>query len=357
MATPTLSFTQKPTRPAPPVPDVQLLLKRLMENPNFDYYHQIIHDYLYADDHTWSILLLLRDDPTGLFSTHHRSTTQTPPQDIFQIISEIRNSANWGREKSAIVNRVNSGKRKQPFNGHPGFSHNYTRRPQFNPSLSASRVSQLRNVSNVPSLDYTCSDNLSNYVESSNRDAGSISVDGRKTAPDGWRFFCPSKNCKSTYARQGDYENHMDQRHAEFGPHNPQDSLKRISQGFKGGNNPQNEHLTQNAINNSNTNSPAPPFHSSTPFLQLSTPNALSSDAQHHQDVIPDLLHPTGTHIHLTPQDIEDPTHLASRINQSNYFYQHFVDIFEGQPFFPDQNIQTYMPQNRTHYDNEMTME
>lgn len=352
MPTPTLSFTQKPTRPAPPVPDVQLLLKRLMENPNFDYYHQIIHDYLYADDNTWSILILLRVDPTGLFFTHHRSTTQTPPQDIFEIISQIRNSANWVREKNAIINRVNSGKRKQTSTVHSTHAHHPPHRPPFNATPSASRVSQLRNVSNASSLDYACSDNLSNHVDSPHRDTGSISIDGRKTAPDGFSFFCPSRNCKRRFARQGDYENHMDQRHAEFGPHDPHDSLRRISQVVTGGKNHQNENVTPSAV----TQAVNPSTNSLNPFSQRSTPNPLSSDAQHHQDVIPDLLHPTHGEVHLTPQSIEAPTHIASRFDQSNYFHN-FVDILEGQPFFPDQSIPTYMPQSHPHYDNDMTMD
>jgi hypothetical protein len=355
-STPTLSFTQKPTRPAPPVPGVQLLLKRLTENPNFDYYHQIIHDYLYADDDTWSVLLFLRTDPTGLFHTHHRSTTQTPPQDIFDIISQIRNSANWGREKIEILNRVNSGRRKQPQNTSFRQPYLFAHRPHLTPTPSASRVSQLRNASNVSSFDYARSDDLIHCADSIPKDTSSVSVDGRKRAPDGYRFCCPSRNCKQSYTRQGDYENHMDQKHAEFGLHDPHKSLKRVSQVMKGGNSHQNESLGLSAAN-SNINTQASPFPSATPFSHHSTPTPIGSEGhQPHQIVIPDLLQPAGGEIRLTPQDIGGHTRLSAQHDPSTYLFQHYFDVLDGQTMFPDQNISPYMHQGQINYDDDMTM-
>lgn len=354
--TPTLSFTQKPTRPAPPVPGVQLLLKRLTENPNFDYYHQIIHDYLYTDDHTWSILLFLRTDPSGLFHTHHRSTTQTPPQDIFDIISQIRNSPNWGREKIEILNRVNSGRRKPPQNTPFRQPYLFTHRPHLTPTPSASRVSQLRNASNISSFEYPRSDDLSHYADSIQKDTSSISVDGRKTAPEGYRFCCPSRNCKQSYTRQGDYENHMDQKHAEFGFHDPHDSLKRISQGIKGGNSHQSENPGLSAASN-NTNTHASPFPSATPFTHHPTPTpTVGGEHQAHQEVLPDLLQAGGGQVRLTPQDIESPTRQTTQYDPSTYLFHHFVDVLEGETMFPDQNISAFMHQGHIHYDDDMTM-
>lgn len=349
---------QEPTRPAPPVPvaGVQLLLKRLTENPNFDYYHRIIHNYLYASDEIWSTLLQARADPTGFFSNNHPSITQTPPQDIFEIISHIRNSANWRREKIEILNRVNSGKRKQPPHGSSNQPCLSARRPESTPSPSLlRRVSQLRTEPNVPSIDYTRPDNLSLHVDSTHRDTNSISVDGRKTAPDGYRFFCPSRNCKNSYTRQGDYDNHIDQRHAELAQHNPHNSLRKISQGVKGVITHQNESLASSATNN-NANSPAPPFPAAPPISQYPTPTPRSSDAHHHQDVIPDLVHPVGGQGRSAPYDIEDPAHSAPQIDPSTYFFYRFGHDLDGQTMFPNQSISASMPQGPAYYDDDISM-
>lgn len=355
---PTLSFTQKPTRPAPPIPDNQLLLKRLTENPNFDYYQHIIHDYLYADDHVWSILLFLRTDPTGLFHTHHRSATQTPPQDIFEIISHIRQSANWGREKIEILNRVNSGRRKPPQNLPFQQPYRSVHRPHLTPTPSASRVSQLRNASNVSSFDYPRSDDLSQYTDSIQKDTSSIiSVDGRKTAPDGYRFYCPSRNCKLSYARQGDYENHMDQKHAEYEPHDPHDSLKPIPQNPKGGNNHPSENPGLPSANSNNSNAPAPPFPLTTRLTHFHTPTPGPAEThQPHNGPIPDLLQGVGGQMRLPPQDTEDATRSTLHHDQ-NVFLWNYVDVLEGQPLVGTQNMSTpYMNQGHNHYEQDMTM-
>lgn len=351
-------FIQEPTRPAPPVPvpGVQLLLKRLTENPNFDCYHRIIHNYLYVDDENWSILLKARADTTGFFSDNHPSIKQIPPQDIFEIISHIRNSANWGREKIEILNRVNSGRRKQPQHGSSNQPCLSARRPESTPSPSLlRRVSQLRNESTVPSFGYTRPDDFDFHVDSTHRDTNSISVDGRKTAPDGYRFYCPSRNCKNSYARQGDYDNHIGQRHAELGPPKAHNSLRKTPQEVKGGITHQNESLASSAASN-NANSPAPPFLAATPISQYPTPTARSFDAHHHQDVIPDLAHPVGGQIRSTPHDIEDPAHSASQADPSTYFFYRFGDELDGQTVFPNQNIWAYMPQGHAHYDDDMAM-
>ncbi|KIX04961.1 uncharacterized protein Z518_05833 [Rhinocladiella mackenziei CBS 650.93] len=53
-------------------------------------------------------------------------------------------------------------------------------------------------------------------------------VKGR--APAGYKYFCPDASCTHpAFSNAGNYKNHMDRMHALYPPHNPADSLRRVS--------------------------------------------------------------------------------------------------------------------------------
>jgi len=127
----------------------------------------------------------------------------------------------------------------------------------------------------------------------------------------------------------------MDQKHAEYEPHDPRNSLKPAPQNPRGGTSHPSENPGLSPANNNNSNVQAPPFPSATPLphFHTPTPGPPTEVRQPHHAVIPDLLQVPGDQL------------------------WDYVEVLEGQPFITNQNIHAnYMPHRHGHYEEDVPM-
>lgn len=131
-----------------------------------------------------------------------------------------------------------------------------------------------------------------------------------RTAPPGWEFYCPSKNCKRHYKRQGDLENHLQHYHAEMDIElplrNPQLYLGRVFQ---------EDPSSLPAQEDCPLPNPADPL---TPAPRSSEADNYASDALSADTVLTDVIGAVGQDIPPSVQHvIDDPSkHSVSEIQQ-----------------------------------------
>ncbi|KIW82605.1 hypothetical protein Z517_05632 [Fonsecaea pedrosoi CBS 271.37] len=211
----------------------------LTRHQHFLLYSHIIHALLLADECELSMLKSIRQRARSpLFRQFFGNVYYTPPQEIFCLILQIRADKSWDTMKQEVLMQVNNARphSESPITNLPRSSHactgpasipTYTRSrgDPFHPPLGPQQT-QPGFVTQHPGR-VAGGPSRTAGSPSSTEDHSTTANLGR-TAPPGQRFFCPSKNCKKNYARQGHYENHLERCHAEIGPHNPADSLRIV---------------------------------------------------------------------------------------------------------------------------------
>lgn len=229
---PQINFTPTSTRSK---------IDRLILNPQFGYYWHIIRTLLHFNDRDWDAYTHVRQTPS--FREILPTFWIAPPPDIFNSISYIRDDKHWETSKAAILKRVDDARRLSAASS--STSNESTRAvsqnlltPASASTRSRSRDSQFQRArgSRHPRTGHPSPTRAygSSYEAASPTLTGSYGSigNGGRTAPDGFLYYCPSKNCKRSYGgkgylRQGHYENHMRECHAEWPVHDASSSLRQ----------------------------------------------------------------------------------------------------------------------------------
>ncbi|EXJ77673.1 hypothetical protein A1O3_09902 [Capronia epimyces CBS 606.96] len=299
-------------------PDVQRNLDCLISHQHFAHYFDIIHRYLSITDENWQRIVDIRNLKNGdvnVWIEHHRTILDNPPPDIFNLIADMRLNKSWETSRPAVLSQVHSAGQTQtlPF-PRPPWSRRVTPSLHLTPhtpsTRSRSRDSNLPIGSSGPSMERTGSGyRRPNRRTEPDDDEESCApaethvstANAGRIAPEGSRYHCSSRNCTRNYARQGDLENHLRQRHAElnteFPLRNPHDYLRPTSQdGQQGVTVPENStspNLSHPFLEATNPRSPAPTS------LQ---PGHEASDTINADTVLSDVLGAVGEDISFNEQ-------------------------------------------------------
>ncbi|KIW91126.1 uncharacterized protein Z519_08020 [Cladophialophora bantiana CBS 173.52] len=234
---------QPPNSPLPPgLSDTVLTdlisskIDKLIGHPDFVLFSPIIRTILEASDNEWRTLRDIRQElsRSALFRTHFANVFDTPPQEIFDFIVQIRTDKSWNTRRQDVLMQVSTRRlsgsswTSSQASGHAPIIPTTFTRPREGPFYSPSRVRQSHSgfVSQHPARG--ARSRCAGGSPTSTEDHSSAVSDGR-TAPAGYRFYCLSQNCTKSYSRQGHYENHMHRCHAEIALHNPIMALDKIS--------------------------------------------------------------------------------------------------------------------------------
>lgn len=214
---------------------------RLILHRQFGYYSHLIRSLLHLNEHEWYIYTQVRSNPS--FHEILPSFHIAPPPDIFNAISDIRGDKSWETEKAGILKQVDEARRRSvPSSTSSNGSSHALSQTHLTPASASTRSGsrdrqfqqtggshQPRPSHHSPSRAYR-----SSHEEASPTTTSSYNSTGNagRTAPDGSLYYCPSKNCKKGYGgkgylRQGHYENHMRECHAEWPLHDPSISLRQ----------------------------------------------------------------------------------------------------------------------------------
>ncbi|KIX95236.1 uncharacterized protein Z520_09153 [Fonsecaea multimorphosa CBS 102226] len=202
----------------------------LTRHRDFILYSHVIQALLVADKHELDLLKVMREQPESpLFRGFYGNIYSTPPEDIFSLILLIRADESWDAMKQDVLIQVNNA---QPLPASFGTNskrsgHQYTRpRRRLFHSPSGPQQSHPGFVSQHPGRGA----GSSGAAGSPTSAEGHLSkVNSGRTAPPGYCFYCPSKNCKKFFIKQGHYENHLWTLHHEIaGAHDPADDLRKI---------------------------------------------------------------------------------------------------------------------------------
>ncbi|OAP54267.1 hypothetical protein AYL99_11368 [Fonsecaea erecta] len=198
-------------------------ITQLTRHRSFLLYSPVIHALLDAGEEEWSVLRDIRQRPLSpLFQVFFPNIYSTPPDDIFSLILQIRADTRWLALKQTVLVRVHHARASSlQRSGHS------STRPQEEPSQLPpnSQQSHPRFISQHPGRGTGPSRTARSPTSAEGR---SPTGNPGRTAPRGYRFYCRSRNCKKSYQKQGHYENHMAQMHAEIAPHDPAESLHEI---------------------------------------------------------------------------------------------------------------------------------
>lgn len=218
---------------------------RLIAHPHFELYSPISRDLLAATDQHWYIFLILRSMlQATFFGRHYASVYYTPPPDIFNIIAHIRNDGSWQNTRREILIRIDHAcqQSRSSRTMSDGSRHRPPQGDHLTPDTarSRSRPSQVRSSQShqqgQPRSEYQTSSlggGPSTAGSPTPAEGHLAAFNAGRTAPDGHLFYCPSKNCRRSYprqgyTRQGHYENHMRDCHAEWESHDSFKSLREI---------------------------------------------------------------------------------------------------------------------------------
>lgn len=360
-------------------PQTQSTLDRLINHKCFGHYFPIIHDCFDADERTWSLLLFLRTSNRGseLFIKHHRTIYDSPPPDIFEMITQIRTDKSWPTTKQGVLLRMNSASRQSRSSWPASYGSAHTSAsgihltPASASARSRSRESQSR-YSSAPGVDQPSSP----YTQSSHRTESNYGdkptpaeghshlpvLGAGRTAPKGYRFVCPSQNCRKPYSRVGDYNNHMRQWHAEWPAHDAQYSLCRMRQDANLVPEASDEHGDMAvSANTTSPTTPQPRFATARPH----TPAPISPEppndpisTPYPDAVFSEVVGAMGQDIPFPIQHFIDAT-ISPPASQSNYtpYGVHF-NFPDGQnPFFPTQQNQPHTNPNQPYFSSDSFME
>ncbi|RVX70182.1 hypothetical protein B0A52_05515 [Exophiala mesophila] len=204
--------------PGPLDQGTEQLLTRLFENANFSANANLIHDSLSLDTNTWNSFTYMRSKPFAY--TYYTNITQVPPQDIFQIISDLRNSSRWHATSPhtiEVLRRVSNRIASQHLD--PGGSGSSSQGRAFPLTSSASSSHHLhpRDIQ------------LTHRTDSAHNDINSFAG---KTAPTGWKFLCDVcalAGYQKDYTRRGQFRAHMSRKHGRKTSSEDNSSLTRVS--------------------------------------------------------------------------------------------------------------------------------
>ncbi|KAK4942086.1 hypothetical protein LTR10_018122 [Elasticomyces elasticus] len=225
--------------------DVEILLSQLQRHQHFDDYFPLIQAYLCANEEDYRILFHLRNllgRRLEFWRQHHPTSYYGPPPDIFDMITQMRQSKSWDNDKNKVIARVHSarkpnrpshavqrGSQRDPQDVH--LSPSSAAHPQSRGPLSRSASARSSwhhygaNFQQHPSLQTESSYGGRGDTPVS-VDAPSSATNGLRVAPPGSRFWCPFPNCEKHYWRQGDFTNHLSKSHGHLGISNVQTYLR-----------------------------------------------------------------------------------------------------------------------------------
>ncbi|EXJ86170.1 hypothetical protein A1O1_06540 [Capronia coronata CBS 617.96] len=243
------------TMPAMTDPDMQRSLGELISHDHFEHYYLIIYSYLDTSAENWQRIVYIRamkGEDAEVWLQHHRSIFDTPPPDIFNLIADLRHNKSWETSRAVILSRVKNSRQNhdRSLPRRPRRSRRVTSGSHLTPNTpytpstrSRSRDSHLRTSHSRPSLELSGSGyrqpgrrvEPDNFEESPTPAYTHVSTaSASRTAPEGCRYHCSSRNCRKDFARQGDLENHLDKCHPElntlFPLSNPRAYLRPVSQ-------------------------------------------------------------------------------------------------------------------------------
>ncbi|OCT52059.1 hypothetical protein CLCR_08657 [Cladophialophora carrionii] len=227
---------------------ISVKLEEMFAHRCFHHYSSTIQDMFEADHQHWFILRFLRlESQSALFRRNHTSIYYNPPPDLFALVAEIREDKSWEAKRLEVLALVSSVRRLSgsswPDSRGSGLSPYQA--THLTPATGSVRSASREGKTLVPpGIQYGRP--MSGY-QSSSQGLGSSAAatsptpteghaaggNGGRTAPKGHLFYCPSRNCRRSYpregySRQGHYDNHMKTHHAEWPPHDPLSSLHEI---------------------------------------------------------------------------------------------------------------------------------
>ncbi|KIX04960.1 uncharacterized protein Z518_05832 [Rhinocladiella mackenziei CBS 650.93] len=329
--------------------EIQSFLVKLFQERDSRHYYDKIRDCLKMDDRCWKKLCDLRGDCElyPFLRKHHQSIHDSPSPRIFEILVQIRLCKSWARHRGGVIDLIDQTIGPTPHTSQTPSHASVTHlTPGSAPSI---RSNSHESKSRFPLYDPSPA-NLSVRPPDHGRHDGSPSStndlfaavptnngNGGRTAPEGHRFCCPSKNCKKNYSRQGDYENHMQSSHNEWPPHDPQNHLRKISHTGQLSADVVEEQPLGNSSATLSPLTPQPnPFGPMTPVMPCTAPISSHPQAQtglshlltQDTSVLGDLQ-AIGAQMPLTPQQISNPP-LITNTMPSDDWSNSGVDISGG---------------------------
>lgn len=305
--------------PAAPVDQrTEQLLARLFENANFDQFAALIEHSLSIDNTVWHHVICMRADPSTFFHTHYLLVTQVPPPDIFQIISDLRNSPGWHPSSTHTVEIL-----RRVRNRIAGQS--------LDPRVAGHlRPPSARLPSQGSAFPLTSPTSSSDYLRPrrarSTRQTDSVQTDSVQTdigsftgnnAPAGWRFrcrVCAWAGYSKAFIRRGHYLRHMAKQHSQSPPPHDNSSLRRISSSVS-------------------TGEEAPLDGHDTSIPNNQQRHGMSSRPRP-ETTLPDVVQARGPEIHINAHDIDDSVG-GPAPSQNPYYFDEYLDNFDPDYMHP----------------------